>query len=39
VQRDLWRDDAQVVRIVLGKRYSETPGALMKVLKADGEAA
>jgi len=28
-----------VVRIVLEKRYSETPGALVKVMTAEGESA
>lgn len=35
----VWRDDAQVVRIVLEKRYSATPGALIEVTEAVGEAA
>lgn len=35
----IWRDDAQVVRIVLEKRYSETPGAHVEVIAADGCAA
>lgn len=35
----VWRDDAQVVRIHIEKRYSETPGALVKVITAGGEAA
>jgi len=35
----VWRDDAQVVRIHIEKRYSETPGALVKVMTAGGEAA
>lgn len=35
----VWRDDAQVVRIMLEKRYSETPGALIKVIETGGESA
>jgi Holliday junction resolvase RusA-like endonuclease len=35
----VWRDDAQVVRIVLEKWYSETPGALVEVSTTNGEAA
>jgi len=35
----VWRDDAQVVRIVLEKCYSQTPGALVEVMAANGEAA
>lgn len=35
----VWRDDAQVVRIHIEKRYSETPGVLVKVMTAGGEAA
>jgi Holliday junction resolvase RusA-like endonuclease len=35
----IWRDDAQVVRIVLEKRYSRTPGALVEVSTTNGEAA
>jgi Holliday junction resolvase RusA-like endonuclease len=35
----IWRDDAQVVRIVLEKRYSETPGARIEVLAGEGSAA
>jgi Holliday junction resolvase RusA-like endonuclease len=35
----VWADDAQVVRIVLEKRYSETPGAVVHVSLVAGEAA
>lgn len=35
----IWRDDAQVVRIMIEKRYSETPGALVEVMATAGEAA
>jgi Holliday junction resolvase RusA-like endonuclease len=35
----IWRDYAQVVRIVLEKRYSETPSALVEVRPAAGESA
>lgn len=35
----IWRDDAQVVRIIIVKRYSETPSALIKVMETGGEAA
>jgi len=35
----VWRDDAQVVRITIEKRYSETPGALIHVAATQGEAA
>ena len=35
----IWRDDAQVVRIMIEKRYSETPGALVEVMAMSGEAA
>lgn len=35
----IWVDDAQVVRIMIEKRYSETPGALIKVMETGGEAA
>jgi Holliday junction resolvase RusA-like endonuclease len=35
----VWADDAQVVRIVLEKRYSETPGAFVEVFAIEGEAA
>ena len=35
----IWRDDAQVVRITLEKRYSETPGARIEVLAGEGSAA
>ena len=35
----IWRDDAQVVRIVLEKQYSETPGALVEVHSSTGCAA
>jgi Holliday junction resolvase RusA-like endonuclease len=35
----IWRDDAQVVRIALEKRYSETPGARVEVAAMEGQAA
>jgi Holliday junction resolvase RusA-like endonuclease len=35
----VWGDDAQVVRIMLEKRYSESPHALVRVIVIDGEAA
>lgn len=35
----VWADDAQVVRIVLDKRYSETPCAVVHVVEVTGEAA
>lgn len=35
----VWRDDAQVVRIHLSKRYSERPQALVRVVETSGEAA
>lgn len=35
----VWTDDAQVVRIMIEKRYSETPSALVRVIAIDGEAA
>lgn len=35
----VWADDAQVVRIMIEKRYSETPSALVRVLEVAGEAA
>lgn len=35
----VWADDAQVVRIVLEKRYSETPSAVVHVIEVAGEAA
>ena len=35
----VWRDDAQVIHIVLHKKYSETPGAYVEVIRADGVAA
>lgn len=35
----VWGDDAQVVRIMLEKRYSEVPGALVRVIEVAGEAA
>lgn len=35
----VWRDDAQVVRVMISKRYSETPGALVQITATGGEAA
>jgi Holliday junction resolvase RusA-like endonuclease len=35
----VWRDDAQVVRVMLEKRYSAMPSALVRVIEIDGEAA
>lgn len=35
----VWRDDAQVVRITLEKRYSEQPRATVSVSELDGESA
>lgn len=35
----VWVDDAQVVRITIEKRYSETPGAVVEVREVAGEAA
>lgn len=35
----VWRDDAQVVRIMLHKRYSATPGAMIRVIETPGESA
>lgn len=35
----IWRDDAQVVRIHLSKRYSDRPQALVRILELGGEAA
>lgn len=35
----VWRDDAQVVRIHIEKRYSETPGAIVKILTIAGQSA
>lgn len=35
----VWRDDAQVVRIHLDKRYSLTPNAIIRVIVTGGEAA
>lgn len=35
----IWRDDAQVVRIVLEKQYSETPSAQVQIDAALGTAA
>lgn len=35
----VWADDAQVVRIAIEKRYSETPGAVVHVVEVAGEAA
>lgn len=32
----IWRDDAQVVRIHIEKRYSEVPGAMVRVMLAGG---
>jgi Holliday junction resolvase RusA-like endonuclease len=30
----LWRDDAQIVRAVVSRRYAETPAAVLKVFEA-----
>jgi Holliday junction resolvase RusA-like endonuclease len=35
----VWRDDAQVVRVMLEKRYSATPRALVRVFEIEGECA
>jgi Holliday junction resolvase RusA-like endonuclease len=35
----IWRDDAQVVRIILEKRYAETPSAQVTVALAEGLSA
>lgn len=35
----VWRDDAQVVRIMLDKRYSETPSAVVRIMETGGESA
>lgn len=35
----VWRDDSQVVRIHLSKRYSATPQAVVRVVETGGEAA
>lgn len=35
----VWRDDAQVVRVILEKKYSETPMASVTVREVQGEAA
>lgn len=35
----VWRDDSQVVRIMLEKRYSALPCALVRVAEIDGESA
>lgn len=35
----VWRDDAQVVRVMLEKRYSATPRALVRVIEIEGESA
>ena len=35
----VWRDDSQVVRITLEKRYSATPSALVRVFEIEGECA
>jgi Holliday junction resolvase RusA-like endonuclease len=35
----VWADDAQVVRIMIEKRYSETPSAVVHVVEVAGEAA
>lgn len=35
----IWRDDAQVVRIVINKQYSKRPGALVEAIEVIGEAA
>ncbi|KQQ94980.1 RusA family crossover junction endodeoxyribonuclease [Massilia sp. Leaf139] len=35
----VWGDDAQVVRMTIEKRYSETPSAIVEVVEVLGEAA
>ena len=35
----VWADDAQVVRIMIEKRYSEMPSAVVHVVEVAGEAA
>jgi Holliday junction resolvase RusA-like endonuclease len=35
----VWADDAQVVRIMIEKRYSESPCAVVRVVEVAGEAA
>jgi Holliday junction resolvase RusA-like endonuclease len=35
----VWADDAQVVRITIDKRYSDTPSAVVHVTEVAGEAA
>lgn len=35
----VWRDDAQVVRIVLSKSYADQPGANVAVREVEGESA
>lgn len=35
----VWRDDAQVVRVMLEKRYSAMPRALVRVIEIEGECA
>jgi len=35
----VWADDAQVVRIMIEKRYSETPSAVVHVIEVAGESA
>lgn len=35
----VWRDDAQVVLVMLHKRYSATPSALVRVMEVEGESA
>lgn len=35
----IWRDDAQVVRIMISKRYAEIPKAVISVMETGGEAA
>lgn len=35
----IWRNDAQVVRIMLEKRYSETPGVRIEVIAGKDDSA
>jgi Holliday junction resolvase RusA-like endonuclease len=35
----IWRDDAQVVRILIKKQYAETPGAFVEAIEVIGQAA